>query len=291
MKTKVERIILEFLSYCKERYDEETCTHYTRNMLRFQSFIQRHTTRCAEYHAKWYQEKQKPKEQQDFRWAKDYIRIRYIEDIDRDFISRYGAYVNHDEKNLRTDLLLSQSEKESRLNPLKTFLKYCQRRGYQRDDLSKFVYIPAREEKVLSRVLSVEEMERLLEVPDTKDTWGIRNRAILELSYSALRAEELLLLKIGKVDVVTNTITIIDGKGDKDRMVPMTTEALYWMKRWLSRREQVAPPDYDYVFVSKHKTSITRRVFGGAMLFLVEIFQDSPKFSSSTEPLSSTILN
>lgn len=261
MKSSVERIIREFLDYCRDRYDPETLRHYEMNMQRFQDFIQSHTTRCKEYHSRWYQEQQKPEAERDFSWAKEYARIQHAEDIDRDFIARYTAFVNHDEVSTRTNQVLNQSEKESRLYPLKTFLRYCRRKGYITDDLCKFVYVPAREKKVMERALTVEEMERLLDVPDTEDTWGIRNQAILELSYSGLRSEEMLLLKVGEVDTVTNTITILDGKGNKDRVVPMTSEGLYWMKRWLSRRGQVVPANCEYVFVSKRKQPITRRVF------------------------------
>ncbi len=263
MKSKIERIISEFLEYCKDRYDLETVRHYTMNMQRFLDFIQSHTTRCKEYHNRYYQEQQKSPQERDLSWMKDYQRVRYIEEVDRDFISRYVAFVNHDEISKHSNLALNQSEKESRLYPLKTFLRYCQRKEYLKDDLTKFIYVPAREKKVLKRVLTVEEMERFLEAPDTNTTWGIRNRALLELSYSGLRAEELLTLKLGQVDVVANTVTIYDGKGNKDRVVPMTNEAIYWIKRWLSRRQQVIEnaPDSEYIFITKSKIPITRRVF------------------------------
>ena len=129
MKAKVERIIQEFLGYCKDRYDHETLRHYSMNIQRFLNFIQSHTTRCPEYHAKWHQEKKKPVEEQDFTWAKEFFRIQYVQDIDRDFISKYVAFVNHDALNERTNERLSQSQKESRLYPLKTFLRFCLRKG------------------------------------------------------------------------------------------------------------------------------------------------------------------
>ncbi len=262
MRSKIERITHEFLEYCKDRYKPETIRHYGVNLQCFLDFIQSHTTRCPEYHARWYQEKRKPPHEQDFSWTKDFIRIQYVEDIDRDFISKYVAFVNHDAKNKRTNAGLSQSEKESRLYPLKTFLRFCQRKGYHKDDLTKFIYVPGREKKVLSRILTVDEMERLLDAPDTNKTLGIRNRALLELSYSGFRAEELLTLKLGHVDVVTNAVTILDGKGNKDRVVPMTNEAIYWIKRWLSRRPQfVGDSDTEYLFVTSGKKAIHHRAF------------------------------
>jgi integrase/recombinase XerD len=239
------------------------------NINRFYEFIKSHTTRCPEYHAKWHQENKKPEQERDFSWTKDYIRIQYVQDIDRDYISKYVAYVNHDAINERTNERLTQSQKESRLYPLKTFLRFCLRKGYHKDDLTRYIYVPSREKKVLSRILTVEEMERLLDAPNTDKDWGIRDRAILELAYSGLRVEELLNLKLSQVDVVTNTVTILEGKGGKDRVVPMTTEALYWMKRWLSRRQQFVKADSEYIFITKHGIKpIHKRAY---LKFLVRI--------------------
>lgn len=130
--------------------------------------------------------------------------------------------------------------------------------------------------------MTPEEMERLFDVPDTNTSLGIRNRALLELSYSGLRAEEMLNLKIAQADVVTNSITIIDGKGDKDRVVPMTNECLYWMKRWLSRRQQIIAntSDPEYIFITKSRIPITRRVFSTVL----KIFAKKANISLDISP-------
>jgi integrase/recombinase XerD len=65
------------------------------------------------------------------------------------------------------------------------------------------------------------------------------------------------------VDVTANSVTILDGKGNKDRVVPMTSEAIYWIKRWRSRRQQLIEnaDDPGWLFITKGKVPITRRVF------------------------------
>jgi len=263
MKSKLERVINEFLDYCKDRYDAETVGHYEKNMHRFYNYIEQHKTRCKEYHDRNYKEYKKPENERDFSWRKEYRRIQYVEEIDRDFITRYVRFVNHDEINNNTGLSLSQSEKESRLYPLKTFLLYCQRKGYIKQDLRRFIIVPPREKKVLKRALTVDEVKELIEMPDTNKSLGIRDRAILELSYSGLRAEEILALKVMHIDAVTNAVTILDGKGDKDRVVPMTSEAIYWIKRWLNRRHEFigSCKDPEYLFITKSARPIERKNF------------------------------
>lgn len=262
-KAKVERIVAEFLGFCKDRYDHDTVRQYTINMQRFLVYVREHTTDCREYDARYYEESKKPVEERDASWTKEYQKLRYVEDLDRDFITRYVGFVNHDEISKHTGLLLNQSEKESRLYPLKAFLKFCERKGYLKKDLRRFVYVPAREKKVLKRVMTAEEMEKFLEAPDVNTDIGIRDRALLEMSYSGLRADEMLTLKLEHVDVVVNSISIYNGKGDKDRVVPMTNEAVYWVKRWLSRRPLYIGKGEDpgYIFITKGRKSIYRRVF------------------------------
>ncbi len=260
-KNRIERIINEFIEYCRDRYDAVTVRHYEMNIGRFLAYMKERNTRCPEYHNRNYQELKKPPNDQDFSWRKEYKTIQNIEDIDRDYIVRYVTFVNHEEVSQKTRLMLSQSEKESRVYPLKTFLLYCLRKGYLKDDLRKYIFVPSREKKVLKRVLTTDEMERLFEAPNTDTTLGIRDRAILELSYSGLRSEEMLTLKLENIDVSTNTITILDGKGSKDRVVPMTEEAIYWIKRWLTRRHDFIKDNADlqYLFITKSSLSIDRK--------------------------------
>jgi len=120
--------------------------------------------------------------------------------------------------------------------------------------------------------MTVAEMESFLDAPDVNTAAGIRNRALLELSYSGMRAEEMLTLKLEHVDIVANSVTIYDGKGSKDRVVPMTNEAIYWVKRWLSRRGAYlgGGEDPGYLFVTKGKKHLHKRAFGRLVKFYVK---------------------
>jgi len=262
-KPKIKRTVEQFIEYCKARYMPDTIRHYEKNMERFLVYLKRPGTKNSDYHARYYRENKKPIHQRDFSWTKDYIKIRHMPDITKDVIIKYVSYVNHDELNKKTNTPLNQSEKETRLYPLKTFLLFCERKGYIKGNLRKFIYVPPREKKILKRILTIQEMKRLLNAPKENTALGVRDRALLELAYSGLRANEILRLNIKYADLTTNAVTIIKGKGNKDRVIPMTNEAIYWIKRWLNRRNEFikSKNDSGYLFITKHGKPMGRKNF------------------------------
>src|SRR5699024_9596763 len=87
--------------------------------------------------------------------------------------------------------------------------------------------------KALPKVLSVEEVDKLLDIPLT-DAYSYRNKAMLELMYATgLRVSELVALKIHDVDLTSETVRTI-GKGSKERIIPMGEVAVHYLKLYLS---------------------------------------------------------
>lgn len=81
--------------------------------------------------------------------------------------------------------------------------------------------------------LRLEEVERLLEQPDAKTPLGLRDRAMLEILYSAgLRVSELIGLRVSDLDTKVGCVRCI-GKGDKERIVPVGKKALSMVERYL----------------------------------------------------------
>ena len=99
--------------------------------------------------------------------------------------------------------------------------------------------------KKLPKVLSREQVEELLKVPDVKRTVsGLRNRAILQVLYRAgLRVSEVCNLTPADVDLKQGVLYIQEGKGGKDRYVPIDSETIAWLKQWQEKR-----PAGDYFF-------------------------------------------
>lgn len=120
--------------------------------------------------------------------------------------------------------------------------------------------LPRAPKRLPRAVLSEPEVERVLAVPDVTTPLGLRDRAILELLYSTgLRRRECTQLDVPDVDVHRAVVFVREGKGRKDRLVPIGARALAWLQRY---RDEVRPRlvrgrDPAALFVSARGTRIT----------------------------------
>ncbi len=115
----------------------------------------------------------------------------------------------------------------------------------------------------LPRVLSVSEVNTLIEQPDTSRPIGLRDRALLEVTYACgLRASEAVGLKLNQVDIKVGYVRIV-GKGNKERIVPMGEIAMDWLMRYLkSGRPRLLGKRASYfVFVARAGRPVTRQRF------------------------------
>lgn len=93
---------------------------------------------------------------------------------------------------------------------------------------------PPRVWPALPRFLSLEEVERLLAAPDTSTPRGTRDRAMLELLYATgMRVSELVALRPADLDLAHQCLTCT-GKGSRQRIVPVGSEAASWVQRYLT---------------------------------------------------------
>ena len=112
----------------------------------------------------------------------------------------------------------------------------------------------------LPEILSVEEIDNLIEVIDRTAKEGQRNRAILETLYSCgLRVSELCRLKISDLYLDDGFIKV-EGKGDKQRLVPISQKAIREITLYFDDRnhQRIRPGYEDYVFISKFGKNISR---------------------------------
>ena len=111
-------------------------------------------------------------------------------------------------------------------------------------------------EKRLPRtIFSAQEAERVLLVPDIQTPVGLRDRAMLETFYSTgIRRRELMQLKLYDVDRERATLTIRQGKGKKDRMIPIGERALAWVEKYLreARPQLAIEPDDATLFLTQY---------------------------------------
>lgn len=113
----------------------------------------------------------------------------------------------------------------------------------------------------LPRFLSLEEVERLLKAPDTAMARGLRDRAMIEVLYATgLRVSELVTLRAADVNLDHGFLTCT-GKGNKQRIVPLGSEASSWVRRYLAsaRAELLGTARSPALFVSgRGGAAITR---------------------------------
>ena len=92
---------------------------------------------------------------------------------------------------------------------------------------------PPRAWPALPKFLSLPEVDRLLEQPDTTTPRGLRDKALIEVLYATgLRVSELISLRAGDLNLDEGYLTCI-GKGDKQRLVPLGQEAVEWVRRYI----------------------------------------------------------
>ncbi len=91
--------------------------------------------------------------------------------------------------------------------------------------------------KRLPKVISKQDAQKLLAVPNVKCPTGLRNRVMLEVMYRAgLRVSEVVKLKPGNIRWESGEIEVRDGKGGKERVVPVDHETLDWLRQWEDKR-------------------------------------------------------
>jgi integrase/recombinase XerD len=147
---------------------------------------------------------------------------------------------------------LAIASQHSRLAPLKVWFKWLTRRNYISQDPAEELELPRVSYK-LPNVLNKEEAEKVLHQPKLETSLGIRDRAILEILYSTgMRRMELLKLKLYDVDQKHGLVAIREGKGKRDRIVPVGERALFWLDKYLAevRPNIVDESDDSVVFLT-----------------------------------------
>jgi len=133
----------------------------------------------------------------------------------------------------------SRASAGRKLSAVRSFLRYLRREGTLASDPSALTVAPKREQRVPAH-LSVDEMTRVLDMPDTTQPLGRRDRAILELFYaSGLRLSELVGLDLEDVNLSARMARVL-GKGGRERLVPFNQSAAACLRAWFPDREQLA---------------------------------------------------
>ena len=145
------------------------------------------------------------------------------------------------------------------LSGIRSFFRLLVLDGVLTDDPAELLESPSIGEH-LPEVLSTEEVDRMERAIDLSKWEGQRNRAIIEVLFSCgLRVSELINLRFSDISVKNKFLRIV-GKGDKERLVPISDTALNEIQLWLFDRNlmKVKPGEDDYVFLNRRGAHLTR---------------------------------
>ena len=147
----------------------------------------------------------------------------------------------------------------------RSFYRHLVALGQRADNPAAEVDLPRRRRR-LPRSLSLGEVERLIDAANGTTPRSLRDRALVELLYGAgLRVSEAVGLERGGVDLEARTVRCV-GKGDKERVVPLGTQAVEALRRYLARgRPYLDRRHLPELFLNAQGGPLTR---GGAFLIL-----------------------
>ena len=148
------------------------------------------------------------------------------------------------------------------LSSIKMFYKYLAENNHMKSNPALNLETPKGGVK-LPQVLSIEEVDVLLQKPDRKKTSGLRDAALLELLYATgLRVTELVSLRLNDLNLEAGYL-IAFGKGSKERLVPMGEVAQNVIREYLSQaRPQLLGKNHSYyLFTARKGNPLTRQGF------------------------------
>lgn len=134
---------------------------------------------------------------------------------------------------------LSTRSQHVRTTPIRALFKWLARQNHILYNPASDLELPRMERRLPRHVLNIREVETVLSVPDLATPIGIRDRAMLETLYSTgIRRMELINLTLTDIDADRGTLMVRQGKGKKDRMIPIGERALAWIGKY---RDDVRP--------------------------------------------------
>ncbi len=197
--------------------------------------------------------------------------IETITEVNYKVARRYLTYLH--KKNF------SKASLARKISSLRSFFKFLQARGYVNDNPFLLLSLPKKDKKI-PRFFYPEEIEELFNCIDMNDPLGERNLAIIELLYgSGLRVSELCSLTLDNLHL-QRKIIIVKGKGNKERIVPITDSALEALNNYInnSRKELLmkAHSNSSVLFLNHRGRKLTQR---GVRDILTRLIDHSAKIS------------
>jgi integrase/recombinase XerD len=166
--------------------------------------------------------------------------IEQITEISKSILDSYARYLSKAPLG-KNGNPLQASSRQSRLIPVRLFFGWLSEKRFLVYNPAKDLILPRENRHKITDTLSVPEVEAMLATCNLKSPLGIRDRAIMEILYSTgIRKKELLGLKPEDINFEEGILKVREGKGDKQRLVPIGERALAWTRKYLEEvRENI----------------------------------------------------
>jgi integrase/recombinase XerD len=181
------------------------------------------------------------------------------QDITKPILERYQRYLFHYRK--KNGEPLSTRSQHTRITPVRAYFKWLTRENYILYNPASEIDLPRLEKRLPKNVQTQSEAELILNQPDLATAFGLRDRAILETLYSTgIRRMEVIHINLYDIDGDRGTLMVRQGKGRKDRMVPIGERALDWIIKYRDevRPELTMPNDDGTLFLTNLGEAFTR---------------------------------
>ncbi|MEM8872682.1 MAG: tyrosine recombinase XerC [Planctomycetota bacterium] len=175
-------------------------------------------------------------------------------DVEADVVREFLAYLAAQN--------YTKSTTARKLATLRSFYKFLIRRGRVETSPMNAIRTP-KQDKRLPKCLTLEQIQLLLDAPGDADILSLRDKAMLEVLYSSgIRVSELVDLTLSDIDLEEGILRVI-GKGRKERLTPIGSQAIGAIRRYLQNRQldsRIDPPGPDQkVFLNKHGDPLSTR--------------------------------
>lgn len=176
-----------------------------------------------------------------------------LRDITLDYLHTFAASLN--------DLGISARSQSRIISGVKSYLRFLTLEGYIKDNPASLLEFP-RIGRKLPDILSLEEIDRIINAVDLSAAEGQRDRAIIETLYSCgLRVSELCDMKLSNLSLEEEYIKV-DGKGGKQRLVPISKKARHEIELYLNDRinYRIVTGNEDFLFLSVRRGKPLSRI-------------------------------
>jgi integrase/recombinase XerD len=185
-------------------------------------------------------------------FSESYFNVRDENEIDDKILIKFYKFLS--------DMGLSGSTSARYLSSHKSFFGYLKSQNYIEKDPTEKVSSPKLSRK-LPVVLSFNEIEKILDAPDTRNETGLRDKALMEIMYSSgLRVSETINLLLNDLIFSEGLIRVL-GKGSKERIVPIGSSAVRWVNKYLMNGRpslKKSGKSLNFVFLNKRGTKLSR---------------------------------